>query len=92
MELQEILDSRALISGKVQQDMTEELKDWGFTITKFEVSELQPRDKKVKVALNNQIIAEQDGKEKHINADSYFLSTKNKTDAEFYEMTKSADG
>lgn len=70
MDLQEILDNRALISGKVQEDMSDDLKSWGFTITKFEISELQPKDKKVKFALNNQIIAEQDAKEKHINADS----------------------
>lgn len=92
LDLQEILDNRAMISAKVQEDMKECLVDWGFAINKFEINDLNPRDHKVKVALNNQITAEQTAKEKRINAESYFLSTKNKTDAEFFSMTKEADG
>mmetsp|Transcript_84264 Transcript_84264/g.181692 ORF Transcript_84264/g.181692 Transcript_84264/m.181692 type:complete len:94 (+) Transcript_84264:398-679(+) len=92
MELQEILDNRSLISSKVMEDMKDELMGWGFNINRFEISEMDARDPRVKSALKNQIQAEQESKEKMINADSYFLSTKNKTDANFFQMTKEADG
>jgi len=83
MDLQEILDNRSIISSKVEQDMKDDLKDWGFNINKFEINDLNPADSKVMNSLKLQITAEQDSKEKHINADSYFLSTKNKTDADY---------
>jgi len=70
MDLQEILDNRSIISSKVEQDMKDDLKDWGFSINKFEVSDLSPTDRKVSDSLKLQITAEQDSKEKHINADS----------------------
>jgi len=70
MDLQEILDNRSIISSKVEQDMKDDLKEWGFSINKFEVSDLSPTDRKVSDSLKLQITAEQDSKEKHINADS----------------------
>jgi len=70
MDLQEILDNRSIISSKVEQDMKDDLKDWGFNINKFEISDLNPADRKVMESLKLQITAEQDSKEKHINADS----------------------
>jgi len=70
MDLQEILDNRSIISSKVEVDMKDELKEWGFNINKFEVSDLTPTDRKVSESLKLQITAEQDSKEKHINADS----------------------
>jgi len=70
MDLQEILDNRAIISSKVEQDMKDDLHDWGFNITKFEISDVNPTDTRVSQSLKLQITAEQDSKEKHINADS----------------------
>lgn len=70
MTLQEILDNRSLISAKVQEDLQEDLKGWGFIIRSFEIKDIQPKNKKVRDALKSQINAEVSSKEKHINADS----------------------
>lgn len=71
MTLQEILDNRSMVSAKVQEDLMEDLKTWGFNIRTFEIKDIQPKNKKVRDALKNQINAEVSSKEKHINADSY---------------------
>lgn len=71
MTLQEILDNRSMISAKVQEDLVEDLKTWGFTINMFEIKDLKPHSKKVNEALMKQINAEVASKEKHIQADSY---------------------
>lgn len=92
MELQEILDNRSLVSGKVQEDIRDDIAEWGFNITRFEISDLSARDRRVQEALKKQITAEQESKEKKINADSYVLQTKNKTDALYFQLTKDADG
>lgn len=70
MNLQELLDNRAIVSSKVVQDLSEDLLTWGFTINKFEITEMAPRNRQVKSALNNQITAEQEAKETRIKADS----------------------
>jgi len=71
MTLQEILDNRSMVSAKVQEDLMEDLKTWGFNIRTFKIKDIQPKNKKVRDALKNQINAEVSSKEKHINADSY---------------------
>jgi len=71
MTLQEILDNRSMVSAKVQEDLMEDLKTWGFNIRTFEIKDIQPKNRKVRDALKNQINAEVSSKEKHINADSY---------------------
>lgn len=91
MTFQEILDNRSAISAKVQEDLTEDLQNWGFTIRTFEIKELRPKSKSVENALKKQINAEVSSKEKTIQADSYYLSTKNKTDSEYFELQKSAE-
>lgn len=70
MTLQDILDNRSVISAKVIEDMRDDLKTWGFNIRSFEINEIRPKDAKVRKALNNQINAQQDAKEKQILADS----------------------
>jgi len=60
-----------MVSAKVQEDLMEDLKTWGFNIRTFEIKDIQPKNKKVRDALKNQINAEVSSKEKHINADSY---------------------
>jgi len=70
MELQEILDNRAVISAKVIEDTRETAMSWGFDVHRFEISELGARDQRVQRALKNQIQAEQESKEKFIQADS----------------------
>lgn len=71
LELQEILDNRAVINEKVLADLKDEIEYWGFNITRCEISSIEPRNAKVKSSLNDQINAEQLSKEKHIQADSY---------------------
>lgn len=80
--MQEILDNRNVINQKVISDIKEEIDCWGIGVTRCEISSIDPRNRRVKEALNDQINAEQISREKHIQADSYFDSTKNKTDAE----------
>jgi len=70
MTLQEILDNRSMVAAKVQEDLVDDLKTWGFSIRTFEINELKPHNKKVNEALNKQINAEVASKEKHIKADS----------------------
>lgn len=82
MTLQEILDNRSMISAKVQEDLVEDLRGWGFTIRTFEIKDVTAYSKKVQEALKKQINAEVASKEKHIQAESYYLSTMNKTDGE----------
>lgn len=60
-----------MISAKVQEDLVEDLKGWGFTIRTFEVKDVTAKSRKVQEALKNQINAEVASKEKHIQADSY---------------------
>jgi len=60
-----------MVSAKVQEDLMEDLKTWGFNIRTFEIKDIQPKNRKVRDALKNQINAEVSSKEKHINADSY---------------------
>lgn len=83
LELQEILDNRAVINEKVIADLKDEIEYWGFTVNRCEISSIEAKNARVKSSLNDQINAEQLSKEKHIQADSYYLSTKNKTDAEY---------
>jgi len=40
MTLQEILDNRSAISGKVQEELLDTLKGWGFTIRTFEIKDI----------------------------------------------------
>lgn len=70
MDLQEILDNRSLVSGKVQEDVRDDIAEWGFNITRFEIADLVAKDRRVNDALKKQITAEQESKEKKINADS----------------------
>lgn len=91
MELQEILDNRNLVNQKVISDLKSDLEYWGFAITRCEISNIEAKDSRVKKALNDQINAEQISREKHIQADSYFAATKNKTEGEYFQMMKEAD-
>jgi regulator of protease activity HflC (stomatin/prohibitin superfamily) len=70
MTLQEILDNRSMISAKVQEDLVEDLKTWGFSIRTFEIKEVTAHSRKVQEALKKQINAEVASKEAHIQADS----------------------
>lgn len=83
MNLQDILENRSVISNKVKDELKEELYSWGFNINKFEISELNPKNRLVKEALKNQINAEQQSKETRITADSFYIQTQNQTDGEF---------
>eukprot|EP00341_Mesodinium_pulex_P006551 CAMPEP_0116922866 /NCGR_PEP_ID=MMETSP0467-20121206/22520_1 /TAXON_ID=283647 /ORGANISM="Mesodinium pulex, Strain SPMC105" /LENGTH=70 /DNA_ID=CAMNT_0004601285 /DNA_START=391 /DNA_END=603 /DNA_ORIENTATION=+ len=70
MTLQQILDNRSIISAKVIEDIKDVLLTWGFSVSTFEISNIEAADRHVREALKNQINAEQDSKEKHIKADS----------------------
>lgn len=72
--------------------MKEDLKSWGFTIRSFEIKDIKAADKRVRAALNDQINAQQNAKEKQINSDSDLASKKFKSDAEKFTMMLEADG
>jgi len=70
MELQELLDNRSAVSNKVLEDVSDELKEWGFSISRFEIQDLTPKNTYIADALKNQINAEQTSKKMQIDADS----------------------
>jgi len=92
MTLQDILNNRSVVSAKVTEDMKEDLKSWGFTIRSFEIKDIKPSNHRVRSALDNQINAQQNAKEKEINADSELASSKFKSDSEAYKIMKEAEG
>lgn len=92
MTLQDILDNRSVISAKVIEDMRDDLKTWGFNIRSFEINEIKPKDSRVRKALNNQINAQQDAKEKQILADSKYETMKIDSEALAFDIKTKADG
>lgn len=70
LSLQEILNQRSVINEKVISDLKEEIDEWGLVINNCGISNIEPTNKVVKQALNDQINAEQSALQTRINADS----------------------
>lgn len=92
MDLNDIFENRTGVTAKVTQDMAEACAQWGGKIHRYEITDLMPIDREVKVSLHKKACTERDKIEMTTMAEATYNKLTNEADAVLQEKKAEADG
>jgi regulator of protease activity HflC (stomatin/prohibitin superfamily) len=91
LELNELFRSRSIINDSVVKFMTSGANEWGCSLKRFEITDLEPSDRSVADSLHKQATAEREKLETVLRAEAKRIEVENESDAFFYRQQKESD-